>query len=287
MATNNDPFSDYDSMDDDIGLDPEDRATVRSGKAEWYRAEKGRVDRASFLYFNNIDVTAIRRAKKANASITKDEMTAVGQKALVARAAELHKSVSELTPVDRLNLNDVRFKKVTAHYQEGLGYVVSRLGLDGPEYDAVWRTLPEPKQYYTTLLLVYPTTRDGSIIKDSLLTGWKLLPWRFSPERYQQIYKRNVSLVENGITLASQDITIECKDTNFQNVSVDGAGPALYRKSDKFKDVVLTAALSLYDKLNPFREMTSTDLKIKLNMASGGAVSNVSTEDYGDLLDKV
>ncbi len=270
-----------------ITLDPEDRATVRSGKTEWYRAEKGRVDRASFLYFNTVDVTAIRKAKKEDAKLTREAMTAIGQKALVARAAELHKAVSELTPVDKLNLNDVRFKKVLAHYQEGLGYVVSRLGLDGADYDAVWRSLPEPKQYYTTLLLVYPTTRDGNIIKSDLLTGWKLLPWRFSPERYQQIYKRNVSLVENGITLASQDITIECKDTNFQNISVDGAGPALYRKSEKFKDVVLNAALNFYDKLNPFREITSTDLKIKLNMAGGGAVSSVSTEDYSDLLDKV
>ena len=50
---------------------------------------------------------------------------------------------------------------------------------------------------------------------------------------------------------------------------------------------MLNAALNFYDKLNPFREITSTDLKIKLNMAGGGAVSSVSTEDYSDLLDKV
>ena len=284
-----DTYSEYDALDNDIGLDPEDRAQVRTNKLDWFKAEKGRVDRAAFVYFNTVDVTAMRAARRKNRAISKDEMQAVAKKALQDRAAALTppKQMSDLNAIDRLDLNEARFKKLLAHYQEGLGYVISRLGLDGADYDTVWRLLPEPKQYFTTLLLIYPTTRDGKILKDTLSSDWKVMPWRFSPDRYNQICKRNQSLVENGISIASQDILIECKDTQFQNVQIDGAGPAIYRKSSKFQEAVLTKALEMYDKLNPFREMTSTDLKIKLNMAGGGAIANVGTEDYGDILDKV
>lgn len=289
MATN-DPFDyDLDALDNDIGLDPEDRAQVRTNKLDWYKAEKGRIDRAAFVFFNTVDFTAMRVARRKTPGLSRTDLQEVARTALQGRAAALSppKQMSELNSIDRLDLNEVRFKKLLAHYQEGLGYVISRLGLDGPDYDMVWRSLPEPKQYFTTLLLIYPTTRDGKIIKDCLSTDWKVMPWRFSPDRYNQICKRNQSLVENGISIASQDITIECKDTQFQNVQIDGAGPAIYRKAVKFQEAVLTKALEMYEKLNPFREMTSTDLKIKLNMAGGGAVTTVGTEDYGDILDKV
>jgi hypothetical protein len=285
MATN-DPFSEYDDLDDDIGLDAEDRAQVKSNKQDWYKAEKGRVDRVAFVYFNTVDVTAARIAKRKNAGISKDEMIAAGKAALEARAKKLEKTVETMTAVDRLNLNDVRFKKMLAHYQEGLGYVISRLGLDGAEADDAWRRLPEAKQHFTTLLLVYATTRDGEIIKEKLATGWKLLPWRFSPDRYSQICKRNVALVENGITIASQDIQIECKDTQFQNVTIDALGPAIYRKNPKFQELVLTKAVELYEKLSPFRDMTTADLRIKLGLG-GGATASVGAEEYGDILDHV
>jgi hypothetical protein len=238
------------------------------------------------VYFNTVDVTAARIAKRKNAGISKDEMIAAGKAALEARAKKLEKTVETMTAVDRLNLNDVRFKKMLAHYQEGLGYVISRLGLDGAEADDAWRRLPEAKQHFTTLLLVYPTTRDGEIIKEKLPTGWKLLPWRFSPDRYSQICKRNVALVENGITIASQDIQIECKDTQFQNVTIDALGPAIYRKNPKFQELVLTKAVELYEKLSPFRDMATADLRIKLGLG-GGATASVGAEEYGDILDHV
>jgi hypothetical protein len=95
-----------------------------------------------------------------------------------------------------------------------------------------------------------------------------------------------VALVENGITIASQDLLIECKDTKFQNVTIDALGPAIYRKNPKFQEMVLTKAVELYDKLNPFREMTSSDLRIKLGLGGGGSAS-VGAEDFGDILNNV
>ena len=283
-----DPFDPYSSLDDDIGLDPEDRAQVRSNKQDWYKAEKGRVDRVALLYFNTIDVTAARIAKRKHPEATTEQLAAIGRSTLEARAKQLEKPVDALTQLEKLNLNDVRFKKFNAHFHETVGFVVSRLGLDGPAADEAWRRLDPPKQYFTTLLLVYPTTREGDPIKERLATGWKILPFRFSPERYQQICKRNNSLVENGITIASQDLVIECKDTQYQNITLDGAGPAIYRKNPKFQELILTKALEYYDKLNPFREITSADLRIKLGMGGGGGSSaSIGSDDFGDVLNNV
>jgi hypothetical protein len=280
--------TDYDDvLENDIGLDPEDRAKVKTNRLDWYKAEKDRCDRLALVYFHNIDVGAVRLALKKNPAMTSEEKVAVGRAALEARAAELKKAVDALTPVDKLNLSDVRFKRFTAHFDSRVGFVISRLGKDGQEADEAWRMLEEPKDYFTTLVLLYPTDREGEVNKDALKAGmWKLMPWRFSADRYLQILKRNKGLVANGVSIATQDLEITCKDTQYQNISIDVGGPAIYRMSPKFQEVVLTKAIDMYEKLNPFREMSTSDLRIKLGLGGGGG-TNIGPDDFGDVLDNV
>lgn len=279
---------DYDDvLEDDIGLDPEDRKKVKTNRTEWYKAEKGRTDRLALVYFHNVDVTAVRLALKDNPKLSSDEKVAIGKKALEARAKELEKSVDELTPVDKLNTSDVRFKRFSTHYKDGFGYAISRLGKDGPEADEIWKQLGESRDYFTTLVIQYPTNRDGDVNMDMLKAGgWKLLPWRFSADRYLQILKRNKGLAANGVSIATQDLEISCKDTQFQNIVIDIAGPALYRVSPKFQNLVLSKAIEMYDKLCPFREISTADLKIKLGISSGGGM-NIGPDDFDGVLDGV
>jgi hypothetical protein len=283
MSYNNNEVLD----EDDIGLSQEDRNSVRTNKLDWYKAEKGRIDRVALVYFNTVAVTAMRVA--ARNKTPKEELPAVAKKALEAQAKSLGKSVDELTDIDKLNMSDVRFRKFLVHYidQESFkGYYLSRMGMDGPEADRVWQNMPEAKQYLTTLFLVYPTTRDGEILKDSE-GAIKIVPWRFSPERYQQIVRRNNALVANNLTIASQDLIIECKDTQFQNISIDVAGPARYRNNPKFQSFVMTKALPLYDKLCPFREISTADLRVKLGMGAPSASASVDANDYMGMLQNV
>lgn len=284
------PFDDMDDFNDDIGLDAEDRAGVKTNKLEWYKGEKGRTDRAALLYFNPVHVTAVRvamaAAKKEKKDLSDDDKKSIGRKSLEDLAAKLKKGVDALTPLEMLNLSDVRFKKMLAHYQEGLGYVISRLGLDGPDGDDVWKRLPEPRYYFSSILLLYPTNREGEIDKSRLSNGWQVKPWRFGPERYDRIYKLNSGMAQRGYTIASEDLLLECKDAQFQNIDINPAGPALYRKNEKFQAAVLTKALDIYDKLNPFREMSTADLRIKLGLG-GAATADVGADDFGDILDNV
>lgn len=288
MSTDN--TQDYGDFEDDVGLDDSGKSFFGQ-RQEWLKMNKGQILRAAFLYFHTYDVNAVSgargAAKKDGKSLSKEEMAEVGRKATADRATALSKTADQLTPIEKLDLGTVHFKKMMAHYQQGLGFVVSRLGKDGADADGVWKRLPEAKLYFATLLLLYPTDREGNIDKEGLKRGdWRLIPWRFGKNTYEEVWKLNEGLRENNLSIASQDLKLECKDAQYQNIKVSFLGAALWQKSENFKTHVLTKALEFYPKLVPFREMTTDQLRAKLGLG-GSAVQDVSGGDFNELLDNV
>jgi len=283
MSTDFENFEEYDS---DLGLDEEDRKAAKTGSdIEWYKGKKGETTRAAIIYFHTVDVAAVSKARKQG-KLSKEDMIKIAQKAVADRATALNKQPDALTKVDRLDQTQVHFKKFTSHYQEGLGFVLSRLGLDGAEADEVWKRLPEPKTHFSTLLLIYPTDRKGNLDKERFANGWAIKPWRFGGKTYDNIWKCNQTLSLNGLSISNQDLLLECKDDKFQNIDVNGAGPALWLKSEKFKEMVLSKAVEMYDKLVPFRPMTTDQLKAKLGL-TGSAVQDVAGGDFEDVINSV
>jgi len=289
MASHNPFDSDY-NADDDVGLD--ESSQPFNDRDQWLKMTKGQSIRASLVYFHPIDLNAVAQlraeSKRKGENPTSDDLRAAARKALEARATALNKTVDALTQADRLDLSDVKFKRMMASYQQGLGFVINRKGKDGPEADAVWSKITEPKRYYSTLLLTYPTDRAGNIDRDRLSSEWKLVPWRFGNRVYEDLWKLNAGLKDNGMGLATQDLKLECKDAQYQNISVSFVGPAIWQKSDKFRQVVLAQAIPMYERLIPFREMTTDQLRSKLGLG-GSAVSDVTAagSDFSDVLDGV
>jgi len=297
-----DPFN-MDDYENDVGLGEEDKSNFNE-REQWLKMSKGQVLRASFVYFHTADVVAVQRAvkqaKDKGEKLTPEQLRVIGLKAMEdhAKTFDPPKSVDQLTDAEKLCLTEVKFKKLPYHYQPGLGMILSRLGMDGPEGDAVWKRLEEKKLNYSTLLVIYPTDRKGEINK-SALTDWsrdpQLIPWRFGPKVFENIWKLNAGLRENGMGLHTQDIKLECdpkKDEKFQNIDVSFVGQAIWRKSPKVQAIVLEKALALYPKLVPFRALTTDQLKAKLGMG-GSAASDVgaggssSGGDFTDLLEQV
>jgi len=281
----------YEEYESDLGLDEEDRKAAKSDSdIEWYKGQKGKTDRASIIYFHPVNVAAVAKARKKSPGLSKDELVKIGEKALADRAESLKKTVDQLTAVERLDLTDVHFKKFTSHFGgEGIGYTLSRLGKGTAEEDEVWKKLEPPKTHFSTLLIIYPTNRKGEIDKTNF-ANWTIKPWRFSSKRYDLIWKVNMGLVRNGASIADQDLLLECKDDKFQQIEPSADGPATWRKSEKFKQIVLDKAVGFYDKLVPFREMTTQQLREKLGLSSGGsgAVQDVAAGgDFTELLDNV
>ena len=292
MSADESNFSEY---EEDVSLEPEDKAKVGSNNQEWFKMTKGQVQLCSFLYFHPADVVArkslLAEAKKSGRTPTPEEIKATCQKALEAKAASMTppKAADQLSADEKLDLSVVQFKSFRAHYQQGFGFALSRLGRDGAEADSVWRKLPEPKQYFTTLLLLYPVNREGKHDVDAIKAGqYRIIPWRFGKGTYEQIWNLNDGLRGNSMSIANQDIRLECTDTNFQNMKVSFVGRAMWQGATNFRKMVLTKSMEMYDKLVPFREMSTDQLRAKLGL-TGSAVQDVTAggDDFAGLLDNV
>jgi len=287
----NNPFDpDYNS-EDDVSLD--EHSKPANDRDLWLKMTKNQTLRAAFVYFHPVDLVAADRLRQAararGETVTAADLRAAAKKALDDRAAQLGKTVDSLTQADRLDLSEVKFRRMMASYQQGLGFVINRKGKDGPEADAVWNKIEAPKPYHTTLLLTYPTDRAGNLDKDRLRTDWNLVPWRFGKRVYEDLWKLQAGLRDNGMGLNSQDIKLECKDDKYQNIAISFVGPAIWQKADAFRNMVLSKAIPMYDKLVPFRELTTDQLRAKLGLG-GPAVADVSamtSSDMDDILQSV
>jgi len=293
-----DLFDNYEDMGSDIGLD-EDGRKVADDRQDWFRLTKGQVARLAFVYFHPIDWNEIARMnsklkEQGKALLTPEQKLAVAKKALDKRAADLGTTADKLAVIDRLDTSEVKFRQFKGHYQQGLGFIHSRLGMDGPEADQVWKRLEEPKVYITTLVLVYPANSRGDVDVNRI-SEIQFLPWRFSRQTFIAIWKHNAGLQNNGLSIASQDIKAECTDTNFQKIDISLAGPAVWSRQEPFRRKVLEGAVSLYDKLDPLRHISTEQLRAKL--MGGGPVlggdslpslsSGMSTTDYTDVLSEL
>lgn len=146
----------------------------------------------------------------------------------------------------------------------------------------------DQKVTFTTVVLLYPTNRKGELDKNALTTDWKVMPWRLSSKVYGQLHGQAGSLRNNDLSITDQDLLITCTNSDYRNFDkMEGAGKAIYRKNPKFQEMVLAKAIQLYDKLEPFREMSTADLRIKLNLSTDNKAEDVSPDDMEDLLNNV
>lgn len=286
-----DIFDQYDDNDDDLDLTPENKAP--SNKVERFKGKKDESYRAALLYFHPIEQAVVsaakRKARKEGTEVDKDKVRAAIAKLLSKRAEELGKSVDELADWEKLDWSKIQFKKKKIHYQEGIGYTVSRLGLDGDAADKIWGRLDDPKDYYFTVLLVYSTDRGGNVDKDSLLSRSYVIPWRISGKVFNRLIDVNEKLKKlpgGGTTLAEMDIKLTCTNGEYQNFDIDFDSEALWKKSSKLRSKFLPMAFSLYEKMVDVRELSTRDLAEKLGIG-GDTGEDVGDDDMEDLLDDV
>lgn len=286
----------YDEFEDDVGVDSdEDKKYGSSNRTEWFKGDKGRCYRVALVYFHAVDLCAVTTAKavakKASKTLSLEEVEKIAKDAISKKAELLKKKVDELTAVEKLELNQVKFRKFSAHYKDGVGYVLSRLGRDGVEADKAWNSLGDPKNYFSTVALFYPCDKDGNLPrkgdeldKGRIMNDWYVMPWRFGPKNYESIWTVNKGLRSNDLTIADQDLILKCENADYQNFKITGGGKATWRKAPELQRRVLEKAIPFYEKLIPFREMSTADLQIKLGMSTGNSGEDVSG-DMDNLID--
>lgn len=289
-----DPLEDFDAYEDnDVGLGEEDKKYAKGDRKQWFKGEKGAAYRVSFMYFHPITRAIIQAARKKNPEISREDLTKLAKSALGKRAEELGKPADQLQDHEILNLDVAKFHRVEAHFKEGIGFAVSRLGMDGAEADAIWNMMGEKKSYFCTVLLVYPCNREGEVNKDMLKAGnFDVKPWRLSAKVYGQLHQVAAGLRSNDLSIASQDLILKCTNTDYQNFDIQPSGKALWRRIAPLQASVLPKVVALYDEMRkPFRELSTADLAIKLGVSTAGTGGNqgsdVDADDFDELLDQV
>lgn len=273
----------FEGFGDDVSLDPEDKQHIQSNRTDWFKAEKGRTYRVALLYFHPLDISIMRAAYKKDKTLTKEQLVELGKKALAKRAEERGKAVDQLGEHEKLHTGRIQFHKTKAYYHDTVKYVVSRRGLDGAEADKVWDMLGEEKNYFTTVIVIYPTDKEGNVDRNALTREWKVRPFKFASKVYERLHQVGASLRSNDLSIATQDLTLKCTNSDYQNFDIDGAGKAVWLKNEKLRDAILAEATKLYGKIKkPFPEMSTADIRLKLGMDSGNAGEDVSGDDEFD-----
>ena len=269
---------------ENIGLGDEDRDKLHH-RVQWYKAEKGRTDRVALVYFPTILASARRQVLRGNPNIPIEEQRATLAKAKRTLADKLGKSVDALTPGELLDSRDVRFKQCQAAFHRDLGFLEIPQDLSSSE-QAIWRKVGELRSYVYTLLLVYHGDRDGEVEREYASRGWRIVPWRFSPEKYETIRKIDKGLREDHSSIANVDLQLTCTDSQYQKITITQAGSALYRQDTEFLRKVLEAAAALKTQMTPFRLVSTDELKEKLGMPAAAAApgSLADGADFNEVL---
>jgi hypothetical protein len=275
---------DYDDYSEDVDLDPANRPP--SNRVERFKGEANKTYRTALLYFHPVAVTLYRRMGGAKADKAAFEETLA--KALAKRAELYGKKVEDLQEWEKLDLANAQFKKYATHFHDDVGMVVSRLGKDGPEADKVWRSLPEPRTYYSTIALFYPTDAAGNVDAKNIVRDGFCKLWRFSNATFRTLIAKNDMLKEYKQSLANSDLRLQCKNSQFQTFDIDPAGAAIWLKTEAIRNHFLPLAYALYDKLVDAKSMSTAELREKLKMSAGDSGGDVSSEsELDDLLGTV
>ena len=180
----------------------------------------------------------------------------------------------------------IRYTGAERIYKPGVGYII----YGGPAY-AQFGT---PKQSVATILLVWPTDKDGDLDVGSFKAGkgWQVQPWIFSTDKYNTIKKSN-----KRFSLLDHDLSIACTDAQYQKMTFTPEGESLLKKlmsSDKpeYKAVVSKIAAEVKSAAQNIRrdigrELTIDQIKEALGEEVEGPTGGGShaSKDVDDLLD--
>ena len=184
----------------------------------------------------------------------------------------------------------IRFTGCERLYKQGVGYFLYK----GPAY----AQFGQPKQTVATILLVWPTSKDGDLDVASFKAGkgWQVQPWIFSADKYQTIKKSH-----KRFPLTKHDMALECPvgGAQYQKLTFTPEGESLFQKmlaSDKpeHKAVVESILRDVRAVAENIQRDMARDLTIdQIKEALGEAVesptgsSSHASQNVDDLLNDV
>jgi len=180
-----------------------------------------------------------------------------------------------------------KFIKASRHYVEGNGYIISQ----GAEWDQLASTYGSKgkKLAFGSVIIVWPTDRDGAVEKSKLATGWKVQTVILDKNKFSTLLK-----IHNEWNLSEVDINISCptgggqyQKLNFMNCKENLLAKIMSSDNAELKakisKAVADAGANVRNDLG--RDVTIPQLKSMFGLASSEfKTSSLSNDDVNDLL---
>ena len=109
-------------------------------------------------------------------------------------------------------------------YKQGVGYVLIKDSNRAAMIDVL---KSQPKQAVATIIVVWPTNKDGDLDETSFKSGkgYEVQPWIFSADKYKEIGRNH-----KRFPLTKHDLSMSCSDAQFQKLTFTPEGECLLAK---------------------------------------------------------
>lgn len=188
----------------------------------------------------------------------------------------------------RLNMDvsSPRFIGVQRVYIKDVGYVMAT----SPEI--VKLAGQSPRYAIGTIIVKWPTNKDGIIDKRRVYSDFEVMPWVFGQSRYDDLKR-----LHKDWPLGYHDFTFACTDTSFQKGTLTPCKESLLRAimdPEKNDEAVLAIrhrivegvqAIEKNIKNSLARELTLDQIREKLGMDTPMMTSSITTENVDKIVE--
>ena len=187
----------------------------------------------------------------------------------------------------------IKFTGCETIYNPKCGYVL----IDNTNRTAMLDLLKkQPKQRIATVIVVWPTDKDGDLDAASIKAGkgWTVHPWVFDPGKYQ-----NIGKIHKRFPLTNHDLSMSCPPdgAQFQKLNFTPEGDSILRKylassNEALREVaakILKEARQITEGIQRdlARPMTVDEVREGLGEDVASPTGNHAAADVDDLLDGV
>lgn len=153
--------------------------------------------------------------------------------------------------------------------------------------------LGEPQQRFGVPIFRYATAQDGSLLEPAKCQG-KVMLWGITERRFEDLTKINQAwpLLDSGFDEKQLDLSITCKEENFQNFTMQPLPEAHWKKKENWYKAIVARAKLAQDKMSIVLGRHLTRDEILQTLGAGpmspptGGTENAADIDLSDVIDE-
>ncbi len=287
-------------MSDIVDFGFEESKVIKPAGIERFKlGRSGEIARVSIVSFKKYSDTKIaQKTREKGAPLTDDEKTEIIAKIDAKLKEQLGKS--ELTEVDRTDIQAPRFSFSFTHYDDrvgGLRCLSTYQGQNVVKQELCCEKFGDAEQTIATVVMLYPTNRDGSIDMDYLKAkkniDFQVL--RMTSKKFKKIESTYNDARANEESVIDLKLTLD-GEPKFQKFLIESGRTAAWARKDadpELRNWVIEQGIRChkYVKNELGYEMSKDKLVEKLNAAGSQSTPETTSEKpklqagYGKLLE--